>query len=248
MRFLDGLSKVVIMNNNILNMNPNYLQTFSQILILIGVIFTAAGGFGSYYFGKKVDSEKELKAETELTIAKNERKELKDILQPFIVYAKEKYPNESDSSSLLKLSEDIKDLEKKTTEINDKTLALEKKVAIWSLNGEQIKTISTELRKYENIDVIIYRENSPELEPFIDDLKILFNNCKWNIKEDILVFDKAYNGISLYGYSPTDSVPPYFFFFLYNLFNQNGIEVKELIRDEKMNKNTIGIRIGKLKY
>jgi len=37
------------------------LQSLSQTIIAIGIIFTALGGYGSYYFQKKIDLEKDLK-------------------------------------------------------------------------------------------------------------------------------------------------------------------------------------------
>jgi len=38
------------------------LQTISHIVIFVGVILTAAGGFGSYYFGNKEAARKEKEA------------------------------------------------------------------------------------------------------------------------------------------------------------------------------------------
>jgi hypothetical protein len=39
-------------------MNYQSLQTLSQITITVGIILTALGGYGAYYYGKKADQEK----------------------------------------------------------------------------------------------------------------------------------------------------------------------------------------------
>ncbi|MBS4042202.1 MAG: hypothetical protein KGZ59_05225 [Chitinophagaceae bacterium] len=49
-------------------MNPNFLQTICQYVVAIGIILTAIGGLGSYYYGKKAD---ELKNATLTPITQN---------------------------------------------------------------------------------------------------------------------------------------------------------------------------------
>lgn len=41
-------------------MKPEILQTLSQIAILLGVLISGFGTYGSYYFGKKVEQKKEI--------------------------------------------------------------------------------------------------------------------------------------------------------------------------------------------
>ena len=145
--------------------NPSSLQNISQLLILIGIIATALGGFGSYYFGKKSDATREKEAQTELSEAKQERKELKDMLEPFITYAQEKYPNEADSSALSMLADDIKNLKQQTEDLKKKTDEVEKKVKIWRLTNEQIEIISKQLIKHVRTVVRGSADNSSCCSP-----------------------------------------------------------------------------------
>jgi hypothetical protein len=107
-------------------MKPEMFQNISNVLILIGVILTALGGYGSYHFGKKNDKIREdttakqtvnfnekidslIKGNQEL---KQGNKELNQQLLPFIAYARSLYPNDSDSTALEKLRKDIDDTKK----------------------------------------------------------------------------------------------------------------------------------------
>ena len=97
-------------------MKPEFLQNLSNILILIGVICTGLGGFGSYYFGKKSDKRKEERSEANYSIQTEKidsllkgNEELKNQLSPFLVQARKLYPNESDSTALKKLKQDIEE-------------------------------------------------------------------------------------------------------------------------------------------
>ncbi len=40
-------------------MNFTFWQTMSNVLVLVGAIFAAIGTFGHYYFGTKIDAEKQ---------------------------------------------------------------------------------------------------------------------------------------------------------------------------------------------
>ena len=44
-------------------MRPETLQTASQVILVIGILLTAAGTFGQYWFGKKAQHVQELKTE-----------------------------------------------------------------------------------------------------------------------------------------------------------------------------------------
>ena len=46
-------------------------QTLSHIVIVVGVVLTAAGGFGSYYYGKKDAARKERESAIEQKKLKN---------------------------------------------------------------------------------------------------------------------------------------------------------------------------------
>lgn len=53
-------------------MSPEKLQTICQIIIFVGIIITAAGGYGSFHFGKKANKVKE-----QLSQQQNEQNEKK---------------------------------------------------------------------------------------------------------------------------------------------------------------------------
>lgn len=95
-------------------MNSESFQHVSNILILIGVLLTALGGYGSYYFGKKSDKVKDTRVEQNYSV-QNEKidsllkgnEELKNQLSPFLVQARKLFPNEPDSTALEKLKQQI---------------------------------------------------------------------------------------------------------------------------------------------
>jgi hypothetical protein len=117
-------------------MKPELFQNISNILILLGVIITALGGYGSYYFGYKADEEKD-KLNQENTFMLNEKVEillkgndtLRKDLEPFKEYAKKVYPKENEQTALDNLKQDLDRLKDEVKE--------EQKL---------IKTFSAELR------------------------------------------------------------------------------------------------------
>jgi hypothetical protein len=95
-------------------MRPELYQNISNILIMIGIVITAVGGYGSYYFGKKGDEQKdelnqrntiELNTKIENLISGNDT--LIKELQPFKEFAKSLYPNENEDKALDKLKTDF---------------------------------------------------------------------------------------------------------------------------------------------
>ncbi|CAM1349493.1 hypothetical protein [Tenacibaculum crassostreae] len=59
-------------------MNPSTLQTICQIIIVIGILFTALGGYGSYHFGKEIENKKITQEQIE---QQNERLEIVSLLR-----------------------------------------------------------------------------------------------------------------------------------------------------------------------
>lgn len=218
-------------------MNPNTLQTISQIVIATGIVLTALGGFGSYYFGKIKDSIKDEQAQIEIDQAKNERKEIVDILEPFTKIATQKYPNETDSNALTKLATDISNLEKKTKEI-------EKKITPFSLNTNQKSELIKKLSKYSTKQVIIKRENNPSLQPFVDDLIEIFEKAGWAIIKNEIAIVGSYDGITIFGQGQVNKPLSGFINDLYFGLLNNGIEVKKLNADKNLDENTVGFTIG----
>ena len=84
-------------------MNVETLQTLSQIFILLGIVATAAGGFGSYYFGKKAELGRRAELQTSL-------RSLEEKLEPFVDLARQARPDADQDTALAGLREDIEKL------------------------------------------------------------------------------------------------------------------------------------------
>ncbi len=95
-------------------MKYEFYQNLSNLFILIGVLLTALGGYGSYHFGKKSDKQKEnsnevvsqqLTGKVDSLLKGNS--ELKEQLLPFQEFAKNLYPSETNEKALKKLQEEL---------------------------------------------------------------------------------------------------------------------------------------------
>lgn len=53
-------------------MRPEIMQNIAQLIVCIGLIFTALGGYGHFYYGKKIDSNKEVEINQKLVSIPNE--------------------------------------------------------------------------------------------------------------------------------------------------------------------------------
>lgn len=95
-------------------MRPEILQNISNIVIVVGIILTALGGYGAYYFGNKADIEKDRQTQVDKdslnlkieTLLDGNESLIKDI-EPFKEYAKRLYPNESDQKALDNFKNDL---------------------------------------------------------------------------------------------------------------------------------------------
>ena len=84
-------------------MNVETLQTTSQIVIVLGILATAAGGFGSYYFGKKAEVGRSGALQTGL-------RALEAKFEPFAELARQARPDADQDAALAGLREDIEAL------------------------------------------------------------------------------------------------------------------------------------------
>ena len=157
--------------------NPSTLQTISQFFVLIGIIITGISSFTSYHFGKKADELKEKVSQQEITQSQIDRQDLKNMLEPFVDFAQSKFPHINQSDALKKLADEFRNLEEKTNIISektniltDKTTSLENRISYYSLKSDEIKEIANVLKSYKNIKVSLYRENNPDIVPFVNNL------------------------------------------------------------------------------
>ena len=88
-------------------MNVETLQTTSQAVIVLGILFTAFGGFGSYYFGKKAEEERRAELGTSF---ETEVSDLQTTLEPFLELARQARPEVDRQAALAGLRADIEEL------------------------------------------------------------------------------------------------------------------------------------------
>jgi hypothetical protein len=122
-------------------MTNQTLQTLSQVLIAVGILFTALGDWGSYYFGQRVQRDKEAvmeKKEKEIAAHKAYSGVLAPKDELLFVPGKQIYPQLEfgDSGSILKFAGQQGSPLFKIAEDNDITIEVE---------GGQIK-VSTKIR------------------------------------------------------------------------------------------------------
>ena len=86
------------------------LQTWSQIAIVIGILVTALGGFGSYYFGKKAADVREQERRTNFKELLTRSQTLEEKLKPFQELALTARPNLDQDAALDSLRQDIERL------------------------------------------------------------------------------------------------------------------------------------------
>lgn len=95
-------------------MNTEALLTLSQIAILLGVLLTGFGGYGSFYYGKKASDQATKDLDREIKVLKegNQRLEegntkVQSMLEPFLDLAAKKYPGTEQQEALQKLRTDL---------------------------------------------------------------------------------------------------------------------------------------------
>ncbi len=123
---------------------------------------------------------------------------------------------------------------------------IEDKNKVWQLNNEQILKISKKLAKYENINVEMIHENSPEIFIFAGKLARIFKEARWKLSggEDLV---GAYNGIKIYGYGDYGTKIPGFIIDLNNALISEGVQVNPIMSDVNLPTNTVRITVGKIK-
>lgn len=108
-------------------MSAQALQTVSQVAIFIGVVLTAFGGLGAFYFGKVLDHQKEETAEKNESRLREDvgkllegNRNLQQSLDPFEKLAQQLHPSLGREEALETLRGDLKHLQ-------DRAAAIEKR-------------------------------------------------------------------------------------------------------------------------
>ena len=91
-------------------MSIESLQTWSQIVAVAGLVLTALGGFGSYYFGKRADTARDQDFRTRLDRLSEDGKSLADRLEPFYELARKASPGLDQDAALARLRNEIEHL------------------------------------------------------------------------------------------------------------------------------------------
>lgn len=102
-------------------MSAHTLLTVSHVIILVGVLLTGLGGFGTYFFGKKADAQKaNAVAANELRLS-NKIDSLSTQLGSFEAIALKLYPDLSKDQAIEKLKNDYEQL-RKDVDVHKNTL------------------------------------------------------------------------------------------------------------------------------
>jgi hypothetical protein len=147
-------------------MDFNSFQTLSAVAVLVGVLITGLGGFGQYYFSKKIEQQKDSLSQKNEFVLNNKIDELlkgnellKERIKPFEEIAEAKYPTENINIALEKLKNDMSKIEKEYQktffEISSKTVQPQQDGSVkynFTLNpiGNNVIPILTILCKTKN--------------------------------------------------------------------------------------------------
>jgi hypothetical protein len=197
-----------------------------NILILVGIIITGIGGYGSFLYGKKIEesgsieadkNEKILNKKIDSLLDDNEKIMFK--LEPFEKLAQKMFPNEKSEIALSKLQKEIEI-------IKIRTLDLEVKNQPRSINDSQRKSLFTSMHNlyslgYHKIRIISVLGDQESLN-YANQFKDLFRSVKWEVVGEQGIFVKAPIGLIIY--SPNDPAPNYIDDF-YNYFIGSGFVI-----------------------
>lgn len=92
------------------DMGADTLQTWSQIVVAIGIVVTALGGLGSYYYGKKADDVREQARRTAFGELLTRSETLEESLKPFQELARTAHPDLDQQAALDSLRQDLERL------------------------------------------------------------------------------------------------------------------------------------------
>ena len=159
-------------------MNPNTLQTICQWVVALGVVMTAFGGLGSFYYAKKVEKIKVQEAHQELAKAGTERAELKSLLEPFVNYAKQRFPEQDTKEALEKLAGELKDLQQDVSELTPFKLDRDFKNVLTAKLGELIHFEKNHGLDKVKIEFVLFPEQSPEASELVRFMRSVFKSNK----------------------------------------------------------------------
>jgi hypothetical protein len=218
------------------------LISFSNVAILTGVILSGVGGFGAYYFGKKLEKEKDKETEVSERELKgtidqlsNDARALKEQMKPFEQIAKTLYPNMQLEAAMAKLQEDVVTYQKRTRD-------LELKVAPRRINAATQEYLSKELGKIGGVRVQIDSLSSDsEATVYAKDMINVFRAAGWSVEHSSVMGPGHMVGVAIF---TSQEMPALGIRQAVDLMGSRGIEFSRASIDVGLPSDTLRILVG----
>lgn len=114
-------------------------------------------------------------------------------------------------------------------------------------SAEQIEALSLKLKRHTGIEVTLHRENSPDLIPFVNQLKEIFNKADWRIKKSNTYLTAGFDGIRIWGKGIPNEYATEYVSELYLGMKALGVEHLNVSADSDLDPKAVVIQIGKPK-
>ncbi|MBK9168924.1 MAG: hypothetical protein IPM24_15845 [Bryobacterales bacterium] len=118
-------------------MDPGFLKTASNVVLAVGIVLTAIGTFGAYYFSSQIEASRDaaevarrkddqiardqLNEQVGRLVAGND--ELRERLTPFEALARERYPGLDEPEALERLQNELSTVSKRAEALEQKVQA-----------------------------------------------------------------------------------------------------------------------------
>ena len=224
-------------------MNFENWLSVSHIAIFIGTALVGFGGFGQYYFNRRIEQIKdnELKSNTQklnekISTLLEGNKSLQEQLKPFETLAEHVYPGIEKELALEKLKSDYYKLEKKTNQI-------EEKIKDRYLNSSQQAFVIESLKKLEKGGIIINSVfGDQEAFQFAQQFKEIFQSAGWLVDGvNQSVFTVPFEGLII---SISSEPPPMEANSINHLLQSLGFKVTGNI-DKSQQPGSVALIVGK---
>lgn len=229
-------------------MRAETIQLVYNILIILGVFLTGIGGFGSYYYGKKVEKNISAEAEKKENILNlkidsliYDNKEIINKLTPFENLAKKMFPNEEADVALSKLQTELEHLKARTLDLESKSLPrLISEIQKKGLTDRLLKFYQKGFKKIKIYSVL----GDQESFSYATQLKKIFESANWTVEGiNEAKYDQPMIGFFIS--SPSDPAPDYINEF-YAILIESGFDVEGNLNPQ-LGKSELKIIIGSKK-
>jgi len=157
-------------------MSGNLITIIGLVLIALGTYFTIWGQGKKNDQQNKILREQNEKTASALEKASKERTELKETLDPFVDYAREKFPDEDINTALEKLGNELQNIRKDVDNLTP-----------FVLDDQFKNNLSTKLSKFiqyekqnnldkTNLEFILFQEQTPEASELVRFMHSVFKS------------------------------------------------------------------------